>query len=627
MLRHYLKIAYRNLSRNKVFSLINILGLAIGMASSLLILQYVSHELSYDDFHAHAGDTYRITLDIYKNGEREVQSAKVTPAVGSSFQEFSEVETFTRMVILGPDAVLTYEDRYKGEAGIYLADSAFFDVFSYNLLQGNESSALNEPFCVVITESTAQALFKGNNPIGKDILINTANLDDTSLTFKVTGVLKDFPENSHLQPGVLISYSTLYEFFGNELADSWNWNETYTYIRINSNADPKALEAKFPEVVQRFNQAQMEEQQMDWQYNLQPLTDIHLHSNLQHEASVNGNGFYVYFLAVVGIIILLIAYINFVNLLTVKALTRAKEVGIRKVSGAYQGQLIFQFFLESLLVNVMALLLAICILYLGTPYFSHLFDVEFSWFNNLQPALWVGLGGFILLLVFGSGFYPALILSRYKPAKVLKGNMGGDRSGATFRKTLVAGQFAIALMLIAFTLAAGLQIRYMQQQPLGFNPEQVVVIKGPKSHDYGYGNNFSAFQNKLSSFTQVKSVSGSIVVPGQGIYHYNDNILLNGQETSGVFSLNYVAQNYFAHFNIPLLSGRMFREEEVRQRKWMINETAMRMLGFDDPEDALLQKINRNGQEGEIIGVVQDFHHQSLKESISPTFFYFSGRV
>jgi putative ABC transport system permease protein len=625
MWKNYLKISWRNLLKNKVFSLINIVGLAIGMAASLLILQYVGHELSYDDFYAHADDTYRVTLDIYKNGEREVQSARVSPAVASSFQdEFPEIETFTRMVILGPDAVLTYEDSYKGEEDIYLADSAFFDVFSYNLLEGDTSSALNEPFCVIITESTAQALFKGKNPVGNDIVINADNFDGTSLPFKVTGVIEDFPENSHLQPAVLISYPTLYEFVGHQFDGSWNWNETYTYVRINPNADPEALEAKFPEVVHRFNQTQLEEQQMDWQYKLQPITDIHLHSALQHESSVNGNGFYVYFLAVVGIMILLIAYINFVNLITVKTLSRAKEVGIRKVSGAYRGQLIFQFFLESLFINIIALLLGIIILHIGTPYFSSVFDVELSWVTGSHPELWTGLAFFMLLLVLGSGFYPALVLSGYKPVKVLKGNKGQDRSGGILRKSLVTGQFAIALVLIALTLAAGLQIRYMQRQSLGFNPEQVLVIKGPKAYDYGYGDNFTAFQNKLTSLTQVESVSGSIVVPGQEIYHYNDHLLLNGKETSGVFSMDYVAQNYFSHYNIPLLSGRMFREEEAGQPKWIINETAMRLLGFNDPEKALLQTIDRNGQEGEIIGVVQDFHHQSLKEPISPILFYCS---
>lgn len=627
MIKNYLKIAYRNLLKNKVFSFINISGLAIGMAACFFLLQYVSFELSYDDFHRHAEDTYRLTQDIYKNKALEAQSARIAPGVAAAFKhEFSKIENYTRLLILGPDAVLTYEDKYVGEEGVYLADSAFFDVFSYDLRYGNEETALNDPFSVIITQSTAQLLFNDENPVGHEIVMNASNFDGNSVPFKVSGVIEDFPQNTHLQPAVLISYPTLFEFVGHRFDESWTWNETYTYVRLNSCTNPQKLEAKFPEVVHRFNKAQLEEQGLDWQYQLQPITDIHLYSDLQHELpfteAVNGSAFYVYFLEAIALMIILIAYINFINLLTVKALNRAKEVGIRKVSGAYRSQLILQFFLESLLVNIIAVVLCITILQLGAPYFSGLFDVKLSFITNSHPFLWVGYGTFLLLLVLGSGFYPAFVLSRYQPDKVLKGSISKGKSGAKLRKSLVTGQFAIAIVLIALTLAAGLQIRYMQQQSLGFEPEQTVIIKGPKAYDYGYGNSFSAFQNKLTSLAQISSVSGSIVVPGQEIYHFNDQVILNGNQTSGVFALNFVAPNYFSHFGIPLLSGREFVEEDAGQAKWLINEAAMRLLGFDNPEEAISQTINGNGQEGEIIGVVQDYHHQSLKKSISPTLFY-----
>ena len=345
MLKNYLKIAYRNLQKSKVFSLINILGLAIGMAASFLLFQYVSFQLSYDQFHEHAKDTYRVTMNIYKDGALKTQSASVSPAVASSFQRaFPGIEAFTRLVIMGPDGVLTYKDRYKREPDIFLADSAFFDVFSFKLIHGSPKTALTEPFSVVITQSTARALFNGENPVGESITINAENFDGTSVSFKVTGVVADFPENSHLHPGVLISYPTLFEFVGHRFDDSWQWNETYTYFRLHAHTDPKVLEAKFPQVVHQLNAKLLAEQHLDWQYKLQPITDIHLHSDLQHEASVNGNAFYVYFLAFVGILILIIAYVNFINLVTVKALQRASEVGVRKVAGAYRGQLISAVF-------------------------------------------------------------------------------------------------------------------------------------------------------------------------------------------------------------------------------------------------------------------------------------------
>jgi putative ABC transport system permease protein len=299
-------------------------------------------------------------------------------------------------------------------------------------------------------------------------------------------------------------------------------------------------------------------------------------------------------------------------------LQRAKEVGIRKVVGAHRSQLILQFFLEALLVNAIALFLGITFLQLATPFFSDLFDVQLSFITDSHPEMWIGFGVFILLLVFGSGFYPAFVLSQYKPAKVLKGNFIKGKSGTLLRKSLVSGQFTIAVILIALTLTAALQIRYMQEQSLGFHPEQVVVVKSPKAYDYGYGNNFSGFQQKISALAQVKSVSGSGAVPGQEIYWYNDQVTVNGEQTSGVFSMLPVAQNYFTQYNIPLVSGRLFTE--ASREKWVINETAMHLLGFENAEQAVGQQLNN----GEILGVVQDFHHESLKTAIAPMLFFCS---
>lgn len=617
MLENYFKIAWRYLWKSKVFSLVNIAGLAIGLTASLLIFQYVNFELSYDQFHKHKNDTYRVYLNLYKNGALETQSARVSPAVASAFKkEFAAIDSYTRMVILGPDGVLTYGDNYTGESSILLADSAFFDVFSFPLLQGNKLTAFNDPFCVVITESKAKRLFKDEDPLGKNVVINAKNFDGTSFDFKVTGVIADFPENSHLKPGVLISYPTLFSFVGHRFDNSWQWNETYTYFRLQPNTNPEELQAHFPALVHRLNK-QLEGSQMDWQYQLQPITDIHLKSNLQYEVSSNGNATYVYFLAAMGILILLVAYINFINLTTLKALQRGKEIGVRKVSGAFRRQLVIQIFFEALLLNGIALLAGIVLLQLGKPYFSNLFNVSLLPISKSNINLWIGLGTFILLLVFGSGFYPAFILSRYEPAKVLKGNFSKGKSGTTLRKVLVAGQFGIALILIAVTLITWVQVRFMQQQGLGFNPEQVLVVQSPKAFDYGYGTNFSGFKNRVGNLAQVKNVSGSNAVPGQEIYWYNEQVTVNGEETSGVYSMLVVAVGYFSQYNIPLVAGRLFFEESKDQDKWIINETALRLLGFEDADEAIGKRLNS----GEIIGVVKDFHQESLKTMIKPTLF------
>ncbi|HLF34238.1 MAG TPA: FtsX-like permease family protein [Cyclobacteriaceae bacterium] len=593
------------------------LGLATGMASCLLIWQYVSFELSYDTFHDRGDDIYRVYLDIYKNGRREAQSARVSPGVAAAFQhEFPEIETCTRMVILGPDGVLTHGDKFSGESDILLADTAFFDVFSFNLLQGDEQSAFLEPFCVVITENTARAIFGNENPLGESIVINAKNFDNTSIPFKVTGVIENFPTNTHLRPAVLISYPTLFEFVGHRFDDSWNWNETYTYFRLRPNTDFKSVESRFAEVVHRFN-GQLAGQGLDWEYQLQPLRSIHLYSDLQHEFSVNGNARNVYFLAAVGILILLTAYFNFINLATIKAMERAREVGIRKISGAYRGQIIAQFILESLLINFISLVAAFLLLSVVTPHFNALFNIDLTFIFNANPGMWIGLLAFLLLLILGSGIYPAFILSRYKPAVVLKGQLTRGRPGRTLRQILTTWQFSVAIILIALTITAGMQIRHMQRQSLGFNPEQIVIIKAPKAYDYGYSNNFSGFRDKLSSISHINSVSASIVIPGQGIYHYDDRVTIDGEETSGVFSMLVVDHNYFAHYQIPLVAGRLFTGSSQDQVNWIINETAVRLLGFGDAEQAVGRKLNN----GEIIGVVKDFHHESLKTAIPPMLF------
>lgn len=617
MLQNYLKIAWRHLAKNKIFSIINITGLALGITACLLILQYVSYELSYDQFHKSKDAIYRVTLNIFKDGKKETQSARVSPAVAPTFQkEIPGIESYTRMVILGPDGVLTYENRYTGESDIFLADSAFFNVFSYKLLKGNQHEAFKKPFCIVITESTARTLFDEEDPLGKSVVINAKNFDGTSIPFKVTGVIADFPENTHLRPGVLISYPTLFEFVGHRFDNSWNWNETYTYFRLQQKVDPENIEKRFPDIVHQNNE-QLSSQHLDWEYKLQPITDIHLNSDLQYEVSQNGKAIYVYFLAIVGILALLIAYINFINLVTVKSLERAKEMGLRKISGAHRKQLIFQVFYETLLVNVFAFLLAFLLIYLTNPFLSDLFDIRFQSTMNYHPEIWIGFVIFILILVGASGFYPAFILSGYDPIKVLKGSFSKSKAGIFLRKSLVAVQFAIALVLIAITLIANRQVSFMQQQSLGFDPEKILVVKSPKSFDYGYGTNFTGFQNKVSSLAHVKNVTGSNVVPGQEIYWYDDQVTINGQQTTGVFSMFAVANNYFLQYNIPLIAGRYFTNEPSDQNNWIINESAVRILGFENVNEAIGQQLNR----GRVIGVVKDFHHESLKKAIPPILF------
>ncbi len=506
MLRNYIKIAFRTFGRSKFFSFITIFGLALSMAAGWMIFRYVNYEFSFDRFHRSANDTYRVYQRIYKDGKLDAQTARVAPAVATAFKEnFSTVVNYTRMVILGPDGVLTHQEKYASEKDIYLADSAFFSVFSFTLLLGNPQTALIEPFNVVISESSAEKLFGRENPLGKTITIDAENFDGQSPEFKVSGVMADIPENTHLEIGVLVSYPTLFEFVGHQFDDSWEWNNTYTYLQFAESTDPNTLEDEFLPIVQNFNEKRFAEANVSWQFGLQPLPSIHLHSDLQNEASVNGSAQYVYLLAALALIILLIAYINFVNLTTAKALRRAREVGIRKVAGAQRGQLIRQFFLETLLVNMIAVLLAASIFYLTFPIVAEKLGLNTKTIVRTSPDMLIGIVLCLLALVIGSGFYPAFILSGYQPIKVLKGQFARSTPGASLRGALVVWQFALAFVFISLTLIASQQIHFMQQQNLGFDPEQVIVLKAPKSVNYGYGlnNRFPQFQQAISSLTGV----------------------------------------------------------------------------------------------------------------------------
>lgn len=624
MIKNYFKIALRTLWKTKLFSFVTVVGLALSMTAGWMIFRYVAYELSYDRFHESAHNIYRVYQRIFKDGKLDAQTARIAPAVAIAFEEFSAVENYTRMVVLGPDGVLTYQERYASEKNIYLADSAFFSLFSFPLVQGNPQTALLEPFSVVISVSSAKRLFGQESALGKTVTIDAENFDGQSPEFKVTGVMADMPENTHLQIGVLVSYSTLFEFVGHQFDDSWNWNNTYTYLKLSEGTDPSVLEKRFMPIVKQFNEKRFAEGNVSWQFGMQSLPDIHLHSDLQNEASVNGNAQYVYLLAALALLILLVAYINFVNLTTVKALRRAKEVGIRKVAGAQRGHLIGQFFLETLLINLIAVLIAFIISYLLFPIVAEKFNLNTNTAVSIPSMVIIGSLVWLLALVVGSGFYPALILSGYQPIKALTGKFTLSTSGATVRSVLVVGQFAMALVFITLTLVASRQISFMQQQDLGFNPKQVVVLKAPKSIDYGYGysNNYPRFQQTISSLPQVLSVSGGATVPGQEIFWYDDQIKARNKVTNGVFSVLHVAPNYFQQYDIELIAGRAFGVPDRTQ--WVINESAVKLLGFNEAESSIGQTIERNGEAGEIIGVVRDFHHQSLKKAIEPILFWAS---
>lgn len=617
MIRNYIKIALRNIRKNPWFSAINIGGLAIGITACLLIARYVAYETSYDDFHQNSDQLYRISVDMYKDGVLQSQSARVAPAVATTFtDEIPEIESFARLIILGPDGVLTAGEKAIAEPNVYLAENSFLDLFSFPLLQGDPENALTEPFTVVISQKTASALFGDKNPVGETLVINSDNFDGLSLDYEVTGVMENVPGNSHIQPEVLISYPTLNKYVGNFFDNSWTWSETYSYVKLTDQADPEMAESYFADIYKISNP-----NGPDWRYHLQSVPDIHLHSELQHEASTNGNASYVYFMVLVSILILVVGYINYTNLTTLKAEQRSAEIGIRKVSGANRFQLIVQFVMESSIVNFTALLMALSLTEVLSPYFSSLFGIPMGSLPAEVGALtfWMSLTGLFILLTILSSLYPAYVISKLTPSETIKGSATSNLSGNRLQKVLVATQFAVFVLLLSVTFTISNQIDFLKTQDLGFNSEQILVVKAPKSTVKNGNSDYTVFRDKISSVAGIVGVSGSETVPGQEIYRYTDQISINKTPVNGVFSQMAVTPGYFDQYKIPFLAGEPFREHQTQD--WIINQKAAELMGFENPSDAVGQEVYMVEIPHTVRAVITNYHHENLKNAVEPVIF------
>ncbi|MCI0752080.1 MAG: ABC transporter permease, partial [Flammeovirgaceae bacterium] len=450
MLKNYLLTTLRSISKRKGFTLLNVLGLSIGLSASLLILQYVKDEFSFDNFHQKGDRVYRVEFDAYSDGELIFKCATAFPKVAPMMKaDFPEVEDATRLFLRYGGEVIRYNEVAHKVDNLFQAEQNFFSIFSYPLAEG--TAKLDQPNTAIVEQETAQKFFGNESPIGKRIRLGTRE------EYEITGVIQS-PENSHLKFSFLLSYPTLAspQFSGENFENAWGWYDFYNYVLLKPGADPKQVESKFPAFINKYGQREDESQRTT--FLLQPLKDIHLYSDLIQEARVNGNGESVYFLSLIAFFILVIAWVNYINLSTAKAVERAKEVAVRKSIGAHKTQLAFQFIAEAFLVNLAAAVLGLIILYTAVPLFNSLTGKFLTYTIFLEPNLWLALG---LLYVVGSllsGLYPAFVLSSYQPATVLKGSMKGSRDGMLLRKFLVVGQFAISVALIAGTIVVYQQL-------------------------------------------------------------------------------------------------------------------------------------------------------------------------
>jgi putative ABC transport system permease protein len=629
MISNYLKLSVRNLGKRKGYSLLNILGLAIGITCCLLIFQYVSFERSYDNFPKNTKQIVRLRLDAYQQGKLAWQSATVYPAFGPTMKkDFPEVEDFCRLIDCG--TVLANEKtnvKFKEEKG-YFADPSSISMLGVQLVEGNPVSALKNVRSIVISESMARKYFGNDEAVGKLLEVRDPEFPNQQ-HLEVTGVFKDYPVNSHLIIQYLVSYATFSESVrlsgdtSNATETSFGWYDFYTYLQLKHGTDIKKLEAKMPAFCDRYinnNEWNKTNNVKDAVY-LIPLQNIHLYSNFNQEAEVNGNGKSVAFLFLIGFFILGIAWINYINLATARSVERAKEVGIRKVMGALRIDLVSQFLLESFILNLISLGLAFAAVSLLTPAFNRMIGREATSGFKLQPVYWA-----IFFIIFAggtllSGIYPAFVISGYQPVKVLKGLFKNSSGGLNLRKTLIILQFGTSVVLIAGTMIIYQQVNYMRKQQLGANIKQTLVVDGPNSlQDSIYNTTLQPFKTEILRTPSIKSITASTNVPGKEIYWTAGIRRLDGQ-SGGAVTLYHLGIDYdfIPAYEMKLVTGRNFsREFSTDEKAAILNETAVKAMGFASPEKALHEKLVRGRDTLSIIGVVKNFHQQGLQKTIDP---------
>lgn len=617
MIQNYLKTALRNLLRNRLTSLINILGLAIGMTAFLLILHYVTYEKSYDRFHENTDRIYRLRVERTTDQDTAVRFASCAPPAGARIREqFSEVEKVGR--ILRYRGVMSHEDIKFLEERMFFVEPDFLEILQFPSIGGDPVTGLKNPNDALISRSTAAKYFGDSNPIGKTISL------DKRIDYQVTGIFEDMPANSHIKMDFMLGYKSLDTIYGSEFQDAWGHTGVYTYLRLKQDAHIPSLQDHLADLVDTEFGEVLKRYRMIMTLNLQPLTDIHLTSHFMQEYEANGNIHTVNMLLIIAGFIIVMAWVNYINLSTAHSLTRAKEVGLRKVVGANRWQLINQFFIETFILNLWAIVIAILLVAIFLPQFCHLTSIPTSTLPWNQSWFWLTVASLFIVGSTLSGFYPVIALSSYHPVTVLKGKLGNKIRGINLRKSLVIFQFLIAMLLITGTFTVISQIQYMQQQDLGFSLEQTLVFRSPRIRDNAFREKFQTFKDELKKRGDISNICHVTEVPGRQLYWDAGAIRRAGSDMSE--SKNYLivgADEDFAKvFDLHFIAGRNFSKTFSTDAEALIlNERAIEWMGFESPEKAVGQQVDYWGNIYNIIGVVKNYHQESLKADYSPQIF------
>ncbi len=613
----------RALRRQRFYVLINILGLAIGLACSLLIAIFIIQETSYDQFHEHKERIYRVVLHGKIGGQEFTGSWTPAPMGPAMVNEFPEVEGFLRLN-RWHETVIRYEDKAFTENHFVEADSSFFNFFSIQLIQGNKETVLSEPYSVVVSETTARKIFGEEEPVGKMIKVGTG----TTL-YQVSGIMEDIPDYSHFSANMIGSFMSNPRSAGT----GWLSNSFATYVMLHAESDPITVNKRFDDLVVKYAGPEIRQflgvgiedflsQGNRYNYYVQPLTSIQLDPSIENIFKPANDPRYLWIFGSIGLLILGIAGINFMNLSTAQATKRAKEVGIKKVSGASRGSLIRQFLVETMIIAIFAMLLAIIIAEVSLPFINELLDLQLrlnynsNWYTLPALVLFTGMVGII------AGCYPAFYLSSFNPNAVLKGKTNQSRGTLGIRKALTVLQFAISIVLIIGTLVMNRQIKYMLNKDLGFEKEHIMVIRRAGALQ----GQVNSFKEEIKSLAGVVAASASTAVPG----HNNNNsgyTLLGRPEESFIIQTNWVDHDFIETYGITVSSGRFFDPDMPTDREGgIINDRAAQLFRLEEPLQARFQGNNMIDEETvtiPVIGTVRDFHYESLRHDIGPYIFQF----
>jgi putative ABC transport system permease protein len=643
MLLNFFKIAYRNLLKNKVFSIVNIFGLAIGMAACFFIFAYVHFESSYDRFHKNAADLYRINISFGGSFGGFPAMSTNHPATGPAMkQDFPEVKEFARLTppaLFLPSTTLTYRNAKGQEVTlnqekVFIADPSFLRIFTFPFVEGNAATALNQQQSIVISASMAVKYFGKADPMGKTLTLNRR------FPLKVSGVFKDVPENSHLKFDMLMSSMDLGDKFG---YDVWGWPEFYTYVQLAPGTDPAKIEAKFPAFVEHYLGKTQRELNFKTYLHLQPLGDIHLRSGETRGPETGGSEKEVYFLTLIGVLILVIAWINYINLSTAKSVERAKEVGLRKVVGGLRRQIIGQFILESVLVNFLALGVAVVIVFVCFPHFGPFIGKAIDQGTASSgiwhaPGFWLATLAVYLVSAFLVGAYPAFVLSSFRPAAVLKGKFGNSTRGIFLRKSLVVVQFVLSLLLIAGSITVYSQLSFMQHDSLGYDKDQILVVKRPPVTDSTFGAKVKVFEAGLRQDPSVRGIAPSSDIPGKTVVDRNGMRQATQDKTHNYLTfISQVNEQFLSTYGMSLAAGRNLERSDTvnpfttsgrsSKIRVLVNEKVVQAMGYKSNEAAVNQDIifsyGPGELSGQIVGVVRNYHQRSLKDGYDPMLYLY----